>query len=300
MPIKLTPMRWCAILAFIVCVLSLSLPADPHTLHSLNISQPTYRIIIAFLLIPEIVIWYASFFAYAKLKEYTHYLKGSKDGPAFTKIMTGVAVLAFGLVVPSIISLPLNTIAAHHDGFRPAAAIITNYISLLVAAIAFTYINSGSHLLMLSIKKRAGLKEIRLFMIAFILLSVFFSHAAMHTRSLDNNPYYLGHYLLMITLITPYLYAWYEGLSSAYSFWVYSRNTQGLLYKKAFVQLASGMVVVIIGFIAIQFITSTFGANTTEPLGYVLVLVNALLAVLLLGLALLAFGAKKLKKIEEV
>jgi hypothetical protein len=300
--IRFSPMRWFAVLLVIVCVLSLALPPDPTVLKNYHISASAFRVVIIFLLVPEALLWYASFYAYTKIKEYTSYIKDSKEGPAFRHICLGMGFLAFGLIVPSIITAPLNYIAQNNSGFKPAAAIISHYMTLLFALVSFSLLRSGSQSLISSDGKsrRGSLLSMRLFAIFFIFLAVFYSFTTLHTRRVANNPYFMSVYPLMVTIIVPYLYAWFEGLVSAYNFWLYSINTRGLLYKKAFMQLSVGLATTIIGFIAVQFITSTIGARTDETLGFVLIIVYILLALLLAGLSLMALGTKKLTKIEEV
>jgi hypothetical protein len=300
--IKLSPMRWFILLLIIVSVLSLALPPDPQTLDMLNITPATYKIVVIFLLLPEAVLWYAIFYAYAKIHEYTKYIKGSNEAPAFQKLSAGIGALAFGLIIPSIISPILNAIVAHNDNFRPAATILNHYMSLVVVLISFSILRSGSHKLIQSSRsiKRGSLTGMRVFAIFFIILAVFYSYTTLLTRYKENNAYYLSVYPLMVTIIIPYLYAWFEGLISAYNFRIYSKSVKGLLYKQAFMQLSYGLVITVIGYIAVQFITSTFGARTNESLGFILVLVYILLAILLVGLGLMALGTKKLKKIEEV
>jgi hypothetical protein len=300
--VKLSPMRWFVILLITVCVLSLVLPPDPQTLKTLHISSTTYKIVVIFLLLPEALLWYAIFFAFAKIHEYSQLVKGSNEGRAFQRISLGMGALAFGLIIPSIISPILNAIVAHDSAFRPSATIINHYISLLVALISFSLLNSGSYKLIESGRsiKRSSLAGTRLFAASFIILAVLYSYTTLHTRRIENNAYYMSLYPLMITIIMPYLYAWFEGLVSAYNFRLYSQSVKGLLYKQAFFQLSVGLLITVIGFIIVQFITSTFGARTNKTLGFILVILYILLAILLAGLSLIALGTKKLKKIEEV
>jgi hypothetical protein len=297
---RMTPMRWFVLLALIDYALSIILAPDPQALRTLNISRGTYREVVIFLLIPETIIWFATFYALTKVSEYTKHLKTAKEGRAFRFITYAIAVLAFGFIIPSIISTILGQITASHEGFRNAATIINQHIAMVVPVIAFTLLNTGAYLLLGFVNTRSRLRDTRIFSIFFITLSVLFAHTALHTRNLGHNPYHLGVYALMFTLIVPYLFAWFEGLASAYNLNLYSKSVKGLLYKKALQQLALGISVTILGFIAIQFITSTLGARTSESLGFILVIIYALLAILLLGLGFIAFGAKKLKKIEEV
>jgi hypothetical protein len=300
--IKLSPMRWFAALFVLVCVLSLVIPPDPETLKTFHLSPASYKLVIVILLIPEALLWYASFYAFAKLSEYSTYLKGSKECLAFKKISLGMGVLAYGLILPSIIMVPLNYIASNNNDFKPTAAIINHYMTLLVALVSFSIIRGGSQKLigLGASAKRGSLLSMRLIALFFIILAVFYSYITLHTRRIDDNPYYMGIFPLMITVIVPYLYAWFEGLVSAYNFRLYSKNIKGLLYRQAFLHLSNGLVLTVIGFIFIQFITSTFGARMDESLGFILAIIYVLLAVLLAGLGLMALGTRKLKKIEEV
>jgi hypothetical protein len=300
--IKFTPMRWLALLLGIVCILSLALPPEPQTLKDFHLSLAAYRVVIIFLLIPEALLWYASFYAYAKLHEYTCYIKDSREYQAFQKITLGMGVLAYGLIVPSIISPVLNYIAARNSSFHATSMIINHYLNLVVSLLALSILRGGSQKLVGSGAsiKRGSLLGMRLLALFFITLAVVYSYTTLHTRRVNDNPYYMGLIPLMVTIIIPYLYAWFEGLISAYNFRLYSKNVRGLLYKKAFFQLAVGLLLTVIGFIFVQFITSTLGARTDKSIGFVLVLIYILLAVLIAGLGLMALGTRKLKKIEEV
>lgn len=297
---KLTPMKWFVILVVIACILVLALPPDPATLRLYHLSSLAYRLVILTLLLPYIVIWYAGFYAFAKLSEYSRYLKGAKEDQAIKKITVGMGVLAFGLIIPTIISSILNEIAAQSHGFKPAAVIVNHYISLLVPLAAFTYMSTGSRKLAETVRVKPTLNGARLFAIIFIILAALFTQLAIREHYVNGNPYYLGVYLLIFTIVIPYLYSWFLGLLSAYDFRLYAAGVKGVLYKKAFSQFSLGIAVTILGFIAIQFVTSVYGNRTDKSLGFILVLIYILLAILVTGLSLMALGTKKLKKIEEV
>lgn len=297
---KLTPMVWFVILLVIACGLALGLPPDPHSLHQLNISSAVYRLAILVVLIPYIVIWYTAFYAFAKLKEYTRSIEDSKDGAAFSKIMIGFGVLAFGLIVPTIVSLVLEDIAAFHGGFRPAATIIVNYLDVLAVIIAFSFVGGGTRRLTRTIKSRPGLLGLRLFTLLIITIGIFFAYLALRNYFRHNNVYYLGLYPLIITLIIPYVYAWAVALLSAYEFQLYSRQASGILYRQALSQLSSGIIVTIAGSVAIQFVDNTLPTKLEHSIGPLIIVIYLLLAIVAVGLILIALGTKKLKKIEDV
>jgi hypothetical protein len=298
--LKLTPMKWFVLLTVVSSVLALVLPPDPQTLHDYHLSSFSYRLVILFLLLPYGLIWYASFYAFAKLSEYTRLLKDAGEEQAFRKVTAGMGILAFGLLVTAIMSTILNEIVSYHHGFKPTATIINNYAALLVSLLAFTYMGTGAHILAMTVKTRATLNGVRLFGLLFVLLSVAYTRATVTEHHYGNNPYYLNIYVLVITFVIPYLYAWYIGMVCAFNFWHYSNGVKGVLYKKAFSQLSYGLLVTIVGFIAIQFLTSTFANSTGESLTFILLIIYVLLAILIVGLSLMALGTKKLKKIEEV
>jgi hypothetical protein len=300
--IKITPMWWFVILTILVCILTLASPPDPQALKTYHVSSAQFKIILVFLLIPEALLWFAGFYAFAKLTEYTRYLKNSKEHQAYRQISIGMGFLAFGLVIPSIITQILNNIALHNHGFKPTSMIISHYLSLLVPLISFTFFRDGSQKLvgLGSRTKRGSLMGMRFFALFFIVLAVLFTYTALRTRWVDQNPYYMSVYPLILTMIIPYLYAWFEGLVSAYNFRLYSTSVKGLLYKRAFLDFSYGLAIVIVGLIFVQFITASIGARTDEPLGFILILIYILLGILLAGLSLMAMGTRKLKKIEEV
>lgn len=293
-------MVWFVILAVITAGLALGLPPDPHTLHQLHVSNVGYRVAILVVLVPYGIIWYTAFYAFAKLQEYARVIKGSEDGIAFRRIMFGMGILAFSLVVPTLISLILGNIAIHHPGFKPSSVIIGNYLSLM-PLVAFIVMSRGTHMLTRFSEGRPGLLGVYLFELLFIVLSVFFAYLVNHFNVHHANIYYLNKALLLSTFVVPYLFGWFAALLSAFEFWLYAKHTKGLLYKQSLRFLAYGITVVISGSIAIQFVDNTFiAAKVSQSLSSLLIFEYFLLAIIAVGLILMAMGTNKLKKIEEV
>ena len=246
------------------------------------------------------IIWYAGFYTFGKLKEYWHTIKNFEDGKAFRSIMIGMGILAYGLVLPTAISLILQSVATHHPGFKPASVIISNYINILVLLITFTYISNGTRLFISMGKNQPGLAGMRIFILLFIGLSVVFTYLVMHYHIRHTHVYYLNTPLLLITFVIPYLFGWFMAFLSAYEFHLYAKYSKGLLYRQALRQFSYGIVATISGSVASQFIRNTVAAKARHSLKSVLIIEYALLAIITLGLTLMALSAKKLKKIEEV
>ncbi len=292
-------MLWFIILAVITVGLALGLPPDPQALHRLHISSLAYHVAVLVLLVPYGVIWYAAFYAFAKLKEYSRTIQGFDDGQAFHSITVGMGVLAFGLISQAAVSIIMGDIASHNHGFKPASVIIDNYLDVLVGLVAFMYINSGTHLLTRLGKNRPRLTGLRIFALLFISLAVVFTRLVTTYHARHHEVYYLNTPLLIATFIIPELFAWFAALLSAYEFGLYAKFAKGLLYRGALRQFSYGIVVAIAGSVASQFVSNTFAGKVSRSLGSLLLAEYALLVTVAVGLILMALGAQKLKKIEE-
>jgi hypothetical protein len=93
---------------------------------------------------------------------------------------------------------------------------------------------------------------------------------------------------------------WYKGLTAVFDLFLYQRRITGKIYKESLRYLAAGILVVIVTSVGTRVLTtistSLSGFNLTPLLlvVYALVLLNAA------GFLLIAFGANKLRRIEEV
>jgi len=297
--LKLTPLRWLVILVPITVVLALVTPIDPHTVKHLHTSQTAYRAAVAVLLIPYITIWYLSFFTFAKLQEYSRPLRGTEDGTAFRKIATGIGALSFSLIIPTTISLALNSVAVNFPDFKPAAVIINNYLSIFPALISFLLIYSGTRALIRTAKHGVEKIDLRWHIPWFLLFSITFSHLVIENQY-RWHPYHLPLWLLITTFIVPYLYIWTLGLLCVYDLNLYAKTVPGSLYRRGIKRFAQGISVVIVASISIQFLNNTLGQRIGESLGVLLLIDYALLIIVAVGLGLMAFGTKKLKRLEEI
>jgi hypothetical protein len=292
-------MIWFVTLSLIAVGLALGLPVSPKTLEHLHTSETAYRLAVAVLLIPYVLVWYAAFYAFAKLQEYARLIKKTKDGAAFRKITLGMGVLAFALVVPTIISLILNSIAGQNPSFRTAAVITNNYLALFPGMAAFLLLFNGARELLRTIKHGILKLDVRWHAPWFLLLALTFSHLTIENYY-KHNPYHLNKWVLITTFIAPYLYGWMVGLLCAYELHWYSRIVKGLLYRQGVKRFAQGIAVTVLGSIAIQFANITIAQRIDNSLAMVLLVNYLLVAIIAFGLILMALGTKKLKLIEEL
>lgn len=270
-----------------------------------HLSGFEYRVISFATALPGFLVWFAAFIGYAKLLDYARSIRKTPEGVYFKQLAIGCAWLAWSLPVTKTLSSVLSGMVEVWPGFHDASIIIGNYVGLILPLIAFSIIGVASRGLINDAKLRLSQTSMRAIMLLFIVAGVSFCYFTFKHLGHDglgstDNPYYLPTWLLVLTLIIPYLYAWFVGILSAWELALFGRNIGGHLYRKAVLYLVSGLGIVIFSSIAIQYIGSV------QPrVGYLLLNSKLFLTLLFrilqgVGFGLMAVGAVRLKKIEEV
>lgn len=299
--IRRTPaLTWYAIIVAVTIVLALILPVDTMTLHKFHITVLEYREAIITIIIPYIIIWFAAFYAYDRADAYAQELEGTGEWKAFRNIAYGLGALAWGLAISTIISVVLGGIAGQHSGIRVVHTIIGNYLNLLFPLVGFTLIGNGTHNLLLQVKARLSLWATRLWVSMLAIVGVFYTYFLLHNHFTNDNPYHLPVILLLLTLAAPYLYVWYTGIVAAYELKKYSGRIKGVLYQRALNTLGVGLTIVIASSIFIQYITGALGSGKGVSFSYTLLIVYTLILLEAAGYVMVAMGARRLKRIEEV
>lgn len=300
-----SPLNSYIILTVLFFLLIAVVPVSTTAMHNYNMSAQQYRILLFMVELPLAFVWFAAFYSYAKLNDYAKIVSKTAEGHGFERLALGSKWLAWGLVLPTIISLATNGFANNHTGFHSAAIIVVNYLNVIFPIIAFSLISQGSHMLTVSQRLRPALLSIRLMMLAFIILGVVFCfltflHLDLHNPSSSLNPYYLPIWLLIFSVIIPYLYAWFVGLFAAQELILVARNVKGVLYRQALQLVASGVGLVVVSSIGVQYLRSVVPRTGHLALNTVLVTTYLIYLVLVLGFVLISMGANRLKKIEDI
>jgi hypothetical protein len=298
-------MQYYSLLAVVYVLLILLLPANSQAMQAYSLSAVEYRVLYMAVALPALVVWFAAFFGYAKLQEYVCSIKGSPEANAFDRLATGCRWLAWSLPIPALVAINLNAIADAWPAFHPAAIIIINYTTLILSVIAFSIIGMASRELVSQAKSRFTIASARSIMLIFVAGGVLYCYLAFRrfepgSLGSTNNPYFLPIWLMLLTVIIPYLYAWFVGLLATYEITTYSKQVRGVLYKQALHLLVGGLVAVIIGSIALQYISSVQPPSGHLALNYRLLFITLFRVVDGVGFALIAIGALRLRKIEEV
>lgn len=300
---------WLAILAFFYLLLTFITPPNGASLTKYSLSPTQARLISLSVVAPILLIWLVAFYGFIRFKNYAESIKDTKDGVQLLGVARGLMYLAFTLPVTSVASSAANYISAMRHDLTPKTVIFNNYIAIILLLMAFYVIYKGAMGLFSTLKKRPSLHSPRdiLALLVFISLSVFFIYSTLTStnRQFPISPttkatYYLPDWLLIISILIPYVMMWYFGISAAYYIQLYRKKVSGIIYKKSLGYLSGGIVTVIASFIFIRFLNSWASHLGTLSLKILLLVLYILVLNIAIGFVLIAVGANKLKKIEEV
>lgn len=294
-----------ALLVLIEVVLIFILPANQAAMHMYHLSSLQYRIVLFAVTLPTLVTWWAAFLGFATLRQYVNTIQDTPEEPYFSRLAQGCGWLAWSLPVSAILMLVLSATADQWPSLYSTAVIISNYVNLVLSVIAFSIIGGASRGLVNLAKLKFSLASVRSIIVLFLLGGVSycyltFRHFDLTSLNSTHNAYYLAIWLMVISVMIPYLYAWFSGLLAAYEIDLFSKRTDGVLYRQALRLLVIGLLTIIVSFVALQYMNSLHPGIGPLSLNYQMVLTSVFRVIGGAGFVALAFGALQLKKIEEV
>jgi hypothetical protein len=224
------------IFAVVFLLLIIFLPANRAFLDAYHLTSKQYHGLLFLAELPLLAVWFGAFLGYAKLEEYAFTLIGTKEGDAYARMSAGAKWLAFGIALPTIVFFVFSSFAGNHPAWQSAAIILSNYVGLALSLTAFLKMSEGTRKLRLTRKIHQPASAIRWLQLLFAVLGalyclLIFRQLDLSSLGSTNNPYYLPVWLLVLTLIVPYLYAWFLGLLTAFDMWPVSRvSLQGIYH----------------------------------------------------------------------
>lgn len=286
-----------------VCT-TLLLPADPATLQKYHLTQNQAIWINLSVIMPLVVVWLSAFYGYITFHAYAESIKDSIDGKALHKLSTGLMVLAFSLPTLALIGTAFSHFAAGHPDNLRVVVVLRHLFVVGLPLAAFIIISNSTELLVKQIKRRTSfLQNHSLLSLTVIIASSLFCGvivALMDDNAAPKNIYSFPVWAVILLLVVPYLYLWYRGLSAVYNLYFYRKYVKGHLYKKSFGYLAFGLGTVIVLAVLIQLATVLTPQLQRLHFTPLLFMVYTLVVLYALGYGMIAAGAKKLTKIEEV
>lgn len=252
-------------------------------------------------------IWFLAAYGFVQTLAYSYLIRGNRDGKAMQKIAWGLGVIAFRQPVTSAVSAVFNYFIPHHPDLAAQSVIVVNYIGVLGAVVGFSLISMGASQLVEITRKRPPVWTKIIFMALSIVIISIYTYLAIG-RGGYQTPlttggranFYLPSWLIVSTIIVPYAYSWFVAFLAIYDLLFYGRYVKGALYKKALRWLSAGITVVVFNTIVLQFISARNAQLNKLNVVPLLLLVYVLLISLAIGFVIVAVGAKKLRRIEEV
>lgn len=276
-----------------------AIPADADTLHKYHISAAQLHALDAVLVVPLLIILAAAFYGYARLKEYADIIKDSEDGRQISLLANGIGVIAYGLIISGIISNTLNAFAVHHRGLKVIEIILSNYIGIAYLGAALFLISIGTKGLMNIAKYRPSLRAIHGLVGVLIIIAVIYTYFIFENpRSTLWSIFHLPLWLIVTTIVIPYIYLWFAGLLASFELLMYTKRLRGLIYKQSWRWVALGLGLIMIMEITLQFLnalTSGYSSLTIKALFFAALLIFIVMAIAFL---MIAKGARGLRKIE--
>ncbi|HSX45659.1 MAG TPA: hypothetical protein VLG27_01480 [Candidatus Saccharimonadia bacterium] len=272
---------------------------DPLTLLRYHISATGLRLLDVSIIVLLVGIWFAGFYGYTKLQEYSKLIQADKDGKQIAWLTKGLLLLVLWLPVSEVASSILNYYALKHPGSQAAATIIDNYLNLLFPLVGFVLIGIGARGLtrLTRFKPTFWMPNLLYLGIIYVGLIYYRLMVTTHGRA---QVYHLSIWMMLLTLAAPYIFMWSTGLVATYELYRYQHKVAGVVYRRSWDMLALGLGWLIVTTILFQYLTTLVNRLSSLSIYWVLAIVYSVLAVLSVGFILIALGAKKLKKIEEV
>jgi hypothetical protein len=106
--------------------------------------------------------------------------------------------------------------------------------------------------------------------------------------------------LLLITVVVPFLYAWFIGLLAALDIHAYSTRIDGLLFRKSLSEFSGGIILIVLASILMQFVNTVNTERGRLLLGSTFLFRYLAYLIMVGGFAVIAKSAKKLQQIEKV
>src|SRR5213083_1716818 len=106
--------------------LILSLPANTADLDRYSLSASQYRSLRFLLAIPLVLVWFGAFYGYAKIEEYAKTLAKTSEAQGYAQLAVGCRWLAWGLSIPALSALILNSLFSSDSRIHTSFMIFNN------------------------------------------------------------------------------------------------------------------------------------------------------------------------------
>jgi hypothetical protein len=258
-------------------------------------------------LVPNLLIWLLAGMAVVRLHKYTKLVKGSPESKSFDQIAEGLLLLFLALIIPPFLSL----LTAYDPGDQVIQKLVTifrNYITIILYITSFWQLRQGSRALNQTIGLTTaaydGARKAVYGLVAILGTAYIYTiyQNQFRTESADpliRSTYFLPDWLILASIIAPYIMIWLLGLLAIVNFREFSKTVTGVVYKKAFNNTANGLIAIISLSVSLQFLSQLAGFFGRARLSVILGIIYIILLVMAIGYFFIARGVRALTAIEE-
>jgi MFS family permease len=288
--------------SFIYIAGTLLAPLAPNRF---NITPAKTHLLQVSFALPIVLIWAAAVYGAERFKSYALSIKNDKDGRALNKIASGLVLLVVSVMFSGLSGILRPW--ALRDGWLQQFTIAFGYLQVLLPLAAFYIMYRGSQKLKKALPTKATMSSwlyVLLIMVpvAVLYLAVVFNYAYRNSTpdASKYSSFYLPDYLILLTLIAPYLAGWALGLKAALNIAAYRKRVNGVIYRAALSRLVVGVMTIITFAVLLQLLISLSAYLSHAGLGAILLVVYLIVLTYSIGFLILASGAQKLNAIEKV
>jgi hypothetical protein len=277
-------------------------PINNHV-NSYGLNHFHIRLLELTLVVPLIMVWFIALWGSLRFKRYAMSIYEAADGRALNTVANGLLLLVSSLAINGVVQV-MGKLIAEKVGLE-ATTIVANYVSVTLSLVAFAVICRGAWRLAALVEfqgvRRSQLYGLAVLVIMGALYAWLLAHNPDRLTSANPDqitPYYLPDWLLLSTIVLPYIVLWNLGLTAVVAVNSYRRYAKGIIYRNALSRLVAGLSTIILALVVLQ-LTNAIGPSLVHlGLSSILSLIYLLLFVYGVGHVLVALGARRLAKIE--
>jgi hypothetical protein len=289
----------------IYVVITLAAPVDTAIM-KYGLTETAVRLLQLTIVVPVIVIWAVASFGSFQTRRYGRSIDQTAEGSAFAKLGNGLGFLAASIIVSGLVGAVRPFVLDSHSQ-TAAVQIVVTYLYIVLPLIGFWLIHRASQRLLGSTHGAESRRAKLVCGVVAVLLAAILSWVLLGNEYRNDSPdpnqfssYYLSDFFLFATVVLPYAVMWWLGLLAASNIGRYARRVSGLLYQQFFRRVAWGLYGVIGFSIILQFLSAAAPSLANADLESLLGILYLLIIFYGVGYALIASGAKRLRRIEEV
>ena len=291
-----------ALLSVIYVALTLLAPIKPN---NFDLSNMQVRLLQLTLVVPILVIWFLIVFGGVRFKNYALLIKGSDEAKGTSLVANSLLFIGFGGIIVNIFNLGHNFVGAQ---LTEEFTIAHNLLNVLVQLGSYGLLYVGSTHLLKSIGVKGADARKSIYPQLAMSVAIAAYGALMFLNPYRNstpdpakyNSFYLPDGLLLILVVIPYVLSWSLAVGALVNLRTFAAEVKGIIYREAIHRLVMGMTIVVSFAIALAMLSTLSGLFADSSLKFVLGFIYVILILYAAGFLVIASGARKLARIEEV